>query len=63
MIYGYLFFVLRLVTVLVVAELVEASKHYAPMIHLLPGSREMSSVVRAQQMKVQTAMNGIAAAV
>mgnify|MGYP004561645883 CR=1 FL=1 len=24
-----------------VAELVEASKYYAPMIHLLPGSREM----------------------
>ena len=47
----------------VVAELVEASKHYAPMIHLLPGMREMSPEISAQQMKVQTAMNGIAAAV
>ena len=46
-----------------VAELVEASKLYAPMIHLLPGSLEMSSEVRAQQTNVQTAMNGIAAAV
>lgn len=46
-----------------VAEFVEASKLYAPMIHLLPGSLEMSSEVRAQQTNVQTAMNGIAAAV
>jgi len=36
---------------------------YTPISHLLPGRREMSSEVRAQQTNVQTAMNGIAAAV
>lgn len=33
---------------------------YAPTIHLLPGSREISLVVMAEQTKVQMAMNGIA---
>ena len=36
---------------------------YTPISHLLLGRREMSSEVRAQQTNVQTAMNGIAAAV